>query len=208
MHCPHCQNVTISKGYDWRDIPDLAEIIGETAFVNSGVVFSGGECTEQPEALIELADTCKTTFKMNVGIHTSGIHAEVIQRLLDRALVDWIALDIKKVWSKYATDDVIRTLDLCKHARLKNPLFSFEVVITVFKENLTEITDIINQVGDVDLVLSQGMLGRVPSVSDDDLMRIADRSGKNVRIRSTKNGEYKYSSQTPANSQHKLSTDR
>jgi pyruvate-formate lyase-activating enzyme len=192
MHCPHCQNVNISKGYDQRNLDDLIDLIRETAFVNSGVVFSGGECTEQPEALLELADACKNTFKMNVGIHTSGIHADVIKQLLNRALVNWIALDIKKVWAEYPTDDVKRTLDLCKHARLKNPLFSFQVVITVFKENLAETPEIISQVGDVDLILSQGMIGRVPSVSDDDLMHIADRAGKKVRIRTTKNGEYQY----------------
>ncbi|HOE60634.1 MAG TPA: anaerobic ribonucleoside-triphosphate reductase activating protein [Kiritimatiellia bacterium] len=83
-----------------------------------GVVVSGGEPTLQqdlPEFLLRLK-----TLGLAVKLDTNGSQPEMLRRVLDERLVDFIAMDVKAPWEHYprltgtacAQDDLLRSLRL------------------------------------------------------------------------------------------------
>ena len=74
--------------------------IQSSSLLISGVVFSGGEATMQPAALMYLAGESKKT-GLATGLHTNGVFPEVLSELISRRLIDHIALDIKAEWNLY-----------------------------------------------------------------------------------------------------------
>jgi pyruvate formate lyase activating enzyme len=67
--------------------------------VIEGVCITGGEPTIHPD-LPELIQTLKR-LGLRIKLDTNGLHPEMIQTLLDRRLVDFIAMDLKHAWNRY-----------------------------------------------------------------------------------------------------------
>lgn len=65
-----------------------------------GVVVSGGEPTLQPDLVRFMADLKALGYKTKLD--TNGSQPNVLQELLDKKLVDFIAMDIKAPLDKYA----------------------------------------------------------------------------------------------------------
>lgn len=65
-----------------------------------GVVVSGGEPTLQPDLVRFMADLKALGYKTKLD--TNGSKPNVLQELLDKKLVDFIAMDIKAPLDKYA----------------------------------------------------------------------------------------------------------
>ena len=65
----------------------------------TGVVITGGEPTLQPDLHLFLQKIRAMGFK--IKLDTNGSHPEVVKALLDRGLLDFIAMDIKAPWSLY-----------------------------------------------------------------------------------------------------------
>lgn len=173
-------------------------MIRESLLAVSGVVFSGGEPTMQKEALLELAKTAKT-MGLAVGIHTNGVYPDTLQALIDSGLVDHVALDIKARWARYNNllkgnyvEDVQKSLALCRDAHKNGHLPEFEVVITLFRGYDDEVAIIAKEAGDVDIVLQQGVTGKVPPLSEKEMKTIADTLPRSVRIRTREGGEIVY----------------
>ncbi len=102
FRCPFCHNsALVLKDKTLTEITqtDILTILKKRSNVLDGVCISGGEPTLAPD----LPDFIKEIKKLGlkVKLDTNGYHPEVIQRLLDDNLIDYIAMDIKASPAKY-----------------------------------------------------------------------------------------------------------
>jgi anaerobic ribonucleoside-triphosphate reductase activating protein len=139
-HCSYCYNKSICSGEDLRDFSDYCNDL----LFASAVVFSGGEPTLQPEAVFDFAVYYKKEGK-KVGLYTNGSRPGVIEKLLERKLIDFISLDIKTTKDRYypeftnymqAWQNVEYTLYLLEKYESDN--FKFRLVHTVYDDEVKE----------------------------------------------------------------------
>lgn len=173
-------------------------MIRGSILVVSGAVFSGGEPTMQKAPLLALANAAKT-MGLDVGIHTNGVYPDTLSALIEKRLIDHVALDIKARWARYNNllkgdyvENVQKSLALCRDAHTAGTLPEFEVVITLFRGYDDEVPIIAQEAGDVDIVLQQGVTGKIPPLSEDEMKAIADGLPRGVRIRTREGGEIVY----------------
>lgn len=126
--CPYCHNPDLAVG-----AVDPKRSLSETAFFDflqrrssllEGVVISGGE----PTLLPELFELCRTIQAMGyaVKLDTNGSRPEVLKRLIQERLVDFVAMDIKTSPSRYAPpirkirrcDDLVESIETILHSRI------------------------------------------------------------------------------------------
>lgn len=143
--CPYCHN------------PDLipVEVDGEEEFMAldyfwdflenrkdflDGVVITGGEPTLQKD-LVDFIEKIKMR-NFKVKLDTNGSKPDIIEKLIDNDLVDYIAMDIKSSIEKYSDysdnsnvgDKVIQSIDLIKESAI-NYEFRTTVVPGLHAEN-------------------------------------------------------------------------
>ncbi|MDD1702380.1 MAG: anaerobic ribonucleoside-triphosphate reductase activating protein [Methanoregula sp.] len=200
VRCTYCQNSAILDGENFCDTDQVIELIKGSKLAVSGVVFSGGEPTMQKDALAALA---RATHKLGLAtcIQTNGIFPDTLKVLIHDRLIDRVALDIKARWARYNNllggnyvKNVQRSLALCTDAYRAGTLPEFQTVVTLFRGYDDEIQYIASEVGDVDLVLQQGVTECVPPLQENELKQIADRLSRRVLIRTREGGEIVYES--------------
>ncbi len=198
VRCSYCHNRSIQDGEDRRELDGVVALIRSSRILVSGVVFSGGEPTMQPESLKALIEASRG-MGLLVGIQTNGVFPTVLSGLIADRLVDRVALDIKARWERY--DNLLKekysgavreSLALCREAKLQGNLPEFEVVVTLFRGYEDEVPYIAKVAEGVDLVLQQGLDGGVKPLTADELRRVADRVGRVVKIRTREEGEVVY----------------
>ena len=102
--CPYCHNPDLARGC--TECPgnlaetDLWHFLEKRKSFLDGVVISGGEPTLQSDLL----PFCKKVkdFGYPVKLDTNGSRPEVLQRLFEEGLVDYVAMDIKTDPTRYA----------------------------------------------------------------------------------------------------------
>lgn len=77
-----------------KDTKQIFDLVMEGGRLIEAVVFSGGEPTMQPEALSELVYMFKKA-GLDVKIDTNGSNTGVLDDLIARRLIDYVALDVK-----------------------------------------------------------------------------------------------------------------
>jgi pyruvate formate lyase activating enzyme len=198
VRCSYCHNRSIQDGEDYRELEEVTGMIRSSRMLVSGVVFSGGEPTMQPEPLKALASASRK-MGLLVGLQTNGVFPKVLSGLIAERLVDRVALDIKARWERY--DNLLKerysgtikeSLALCREAKLAGDLPEFELVVTLFRGYEDEVPYIAKVADMVDLVIQQGMEGGVKPLSGDELKKVADRVGRVVKIRTRDEGEVVY----------------
>lgn len=115
------------------------EFLRERRGFLDGVVMSGGECTLYP-ALVPFIQSIKELGYL-VKVDTNGSRPDVIRRLVDDALIDYIALDYKSIREHFPEvtgrrmeyESFSETLDY-----LIGKQFDFEVRTTVHPEIVDE----------------------------------------------------------------------
>lgn len=105
LRCRYCYNPhLVTRLHELPDI-DKAEVfmyLEKRKHILEGICVSGGEATiyrDLPEFLSELR-----AFKLPIKLDTNGTHPEMIRSLIQRKLVDYIALDIKAPLNASYTD--------------------------------------------------------------------------------------------------------
>lgn len=196
--CFYCHNVALQGGEDLRDADEVLAMIRSSRTVAGAVVFSGGEPTLQGPALIHLAAAART-MGFSVGLHTNGMFPRVIEGLLDRHLVDMIALDIKTTWERYddllgvaAVDAVKESLSICRRAKADGSLGSCQAVVTLFRGRESDVLAIAEATRGLDLVLQQGVAAGFDPLTRQELEAAAAPLGRNVRLRTREDGEVDY----------------
>ena len=105
FQCPYCHNpqlIPFREGRCPPGAPSLAEILAflqKRAGLLDGLVISGGEPTLQPG----LADFCRAAKSLGyqVKLDTNGSRPEALLSLLDREVVDYLAVDCKALPGDY-----------------------------------------------------------------------------------------------------------
>ena len=101
FRCPFCHNgdsvLNASEEIDFNEILDyLKSRIG----LIDAVVFSGGEPTLEPDLIDKIKKVKDLGFL--IKLDTNGTNPELLEKLIDDKLIDYVAMDIKNSPSLYA----------------------------------------------------------------------------------------------------------
>ncbi|MDR2200505.1 MAG: anaerobic ribonucleoside-triphosphate reductase activating protein [Puniceicoccales bacterium] len=101
FRCPFCHNPELVEG-NVEKVPE--ETVWEFLSVRreqlEGVVISGGEPTLQRD-LPDFIEKIKA-LGFAVKLDTNGTNPRILKILLSRGILDFVAMDIKHIWSRYA----------------------------------------------------------------------------------------------------------
>ena len=95
MRCVYCYNPEIVRGKGKLFLDQAMEFIESRKDLLDGVVLSGGECTLHRD-IIPLTQMIKDK-GLEVKIDTNGALPERIEEMIQKGLVDYIALDFKSL---------------------------------------------------------------------------------------------------------------
>lgn len=113
LRCPFCHNALLVTRLDESPPLDKEEIF---TFLRSrrglldGVVLTGGEPLLQPDAADFLASVRELGFA--VKLDTNGCFPQALAQILERGLVDYVAMDIKNSPERYAETVGVPGFDL------------------------------------------------------------------------------------------------
>lgn len=101
FRCVYCHNPELIplNGADELSVPSILAKIKTDIAMLDGVVITGGEPTVHPDLPEFLAEI--KSLGLKVKLDTNGVHPRLIERCLERGLIDFIAMDIKQRWDKY-----------------------------------------------------------------------------------------------------------
>lgn len=120
FRCPYCHNAPLVIAEKGPAIPEqqVMDFLKKRSSVLEGVCISGGEPTLRPD-LVQCIQTLKSMGYM-VKLDTNGSKPDVLAHLLEHALVDYVAMDIKASLPNYQKaagtkvnqDDILRSVQL------------------------------------------------------------------------------------------------
>lgn len=99
MRCLYCYNPQIVLGKGKVSIEEAEHFLQSRKSLLQGVVFSGGECTLHPD-LFQLARLAKR-MGYKVKVDTNGTRPDVLRRMREEHLLDYVALDFKGMGNKH-----------------------------------------------------------------------------------------------------------
>jgi len=101
FRCPFCHNKDLVEGIKVEEIKEVEifEFLEQRKNILEGVVITGGEPTMQSD-LDKFIKKIKTIGYL-VKLDTNGTNPEILKRLIDEKLVDFVAMDIKADWDNY-----------------------------------------------------------------------------------------------------------
>lgn len=140
FRCPYCHNAPLLTG-EGESIEEgqVFEYLQKRRNMLDGVCISGGEPTLQPGLEAFFAQIKQRGFL--IKLDTNGTNPDVLERLLKRNIVDYIAMDIKAPFGKYNIiagkpvdiEAVKKSIQLLKGASIQ-----YEFRTTVCRELLDE----------------------------------------------------------------------
>jgi pyruvate formate lyase activating enzyme len=151
--CPFCHNKDIVKRHsDIYDRETVFKMLRERKDFINAVTITGGEPTIHGEKLIELIKEIKE-LGFKVKLDTNGTKPEILKKLIDKKLIDYIAMDIKNTFDKYdETTGINVDIDKIKESiiLIEKSNIGYEFRTTVNKEMHTEtaIFEIISYIKD------------------------------------------------------------
>ena len=103
FRCGYCHNPELFENKEpVLSVPAFFEFLNKRKGKLDGVVITGGEPTLHGKDLIEFIKEVKSLGFL-VKLDTNGTHPDVLQELLNKNLLDYIAMDIKAPLAKYKT---------------------------------------------------------------------------------------------------------
>lgn len=112
LRCPFCHNggLVLSPAPAQLDSAQLLDFLRKRRGVLEGVCVTGGEPLLRPE-LPELLGQIKA-LGYPVKLDTNGTHPQILQGLVEKKLVDYVAMDVKNCPDRYAQTVGVPGLDL------------------------------------------------------------------------------------------------
>ena len=102
FRCPYCHNFELVDGtaQALMDDEEFFAFLGKRKGLLDGVCISGGE----PLLHKDIDDFIRRIGEMGfkVKLDTNGYHPDMLKKLIDEGLLDYIAMDIKNSFAKYA----------------------------------------------------------------------------------------------------------
>jgi pyruvate formate lyase activating enzyme len=101
FRCPFCHNGSLLPMESDALIPEeeVLSFLESRSRQLTGVVITGGEPTLQPDLSLFLQKV--RLMGLKIKLDTNGSHPEIVKSLLDKGLLDFIAMDIKAPWRLY-----------------------------------------------------------------------------------------------------------
>ena len=102
FRCPFCHNAPLVNDIDKYSFIDEEEILAflrKRVGILDGVVITGGEPTLMPGLADFMAEVRELGYK--IKLDTNGTRPEVLRDIIERGLVDYVAMDIKNSRSRY-----------------------------------------------------------------------------------------------------------
>jgi len=110
FRCPFCHNGDLVLGatnyIPWSEIIDYLK---SRKKLIDAVVFSGGEPTMMPDLFEKIKEVKEMGFE--IKLDTNGTNLEVVRKLVDNNLLDYIAMDVKNSLDKYSLTTGIKNVD-------------------------------------------------------------------------------------------------
>ena len=138
MRCLYCYNPEIVLGKGSFSFEKILSFLHSRKNLLDAVVFSGGECLLHKNIISLISEVEKMGFL--VKIDTNGSSPNVIKQLINKSIIDYIALDYKGPKAKFQNitqsdlyNSFEETLDLILKAEIP-----FEVRTTYHSDLLTE----------------------------------------------------------------------
>lgn len=113
LRCPFCHNAPLvlpGRGTSALDAGGVLDFLASRRGLLDGVVLSGGEPLLQPDAADFLAEVKAMGFA--VKLDTNGCDPARLAEILDRGLVDYVAMDVKNAPARYAETVGVPDFDL------------------------------------------------------------------------------------------------
>ena len=112
FRCPFCHNFELIDGtaQPVMDDGELISFLESRRGLIEGVAITGGEpClhADLPELIQKIHDA-----GYRVKLDTNGYHPEMLKRILDMGIVEYVAMDIKNSEEKYALTCGVENIDL------------------------------------------------------------------------------------------------
>lgn len=151
FHCDYCHNWnTLIAADDNEDLifDDILSFLKKRVGVLDGVVISGGEPTLIPDLENKIRRIKELGYL--IKLDTNGSHPEVVESLISKGLLDYIAVDVKSSLDEYhrftnneaLIPNVKKTIELLKQNKV-----DYEFRMTLMQEYHNE--DIIRKVGEL-----------------------------------------------------------
>lgn len=112
MRCPFCHNYELVDGSapPIMEEEELFSFLEKRRGLLDGVAFTGGEpCLQK-----NLPDLMKRVKQMgySIKLDTNGNHPDMLRRMMEEGLLDYVAMDIKNSPDKYALTAGLRQIDM------------------------------------------------------------------------------------------------
>lgn len=148
--CPFCQNSDLVKMQNLREInqDEIFSYLSKRKGVIDSLCISGGEPTIYPDLEQFIAKIKSLGFL--VKLDTNGTNYEMLKRLIEKNLVDYVAMDIKNSLSAYGETAGTNFVDLENIKKsvelLKRNLVDYEFRTTLVKQfhSTSTITEMAN----------------------------------------------------------------
>lgn len=138
LRCPYCHNYELATGKvpPVMEEEELFAFLAKRKGLLDGVAITGGEpCLHRdlPEFIAKIRE-----MGFPVKLDTNGTHPAVLAEVLERGLVEYVAMDVKNSPDKYAMTAGLQTLDIGPIREsielLKNAGIEYEFRTTVVDE--------------------------------------------------------------------------
>ncbi len=146
LRCPFCHNASLVTHIDNSNIYKKEEILSyleKRVGILEGVCITGGEPLLQPH----IEDFIKDVKSLGycVKLDTNGFFPDKLISLVEKGLIDYVAVDFKNTYEKYAETTGIENLDLSPFKKTVEFLLSGKVDF----EFRTTVVDKIHQTQDI-----------------------------------------------------------
>ena len=113
FRCPFCHNGdSVLNAQEELDFNDILAFLKTRVGLVDAVVFSGGEPTLEEDLEVKIKAVKSLGF--DIKLDTNGTNPELLEKLLDDKVVDYVAMDIKNSPSLYAETSGVKSLNLDK----------------------------------------------------------------------------------------------
>ncbi|NCB93083.1 MAG: anaerobic ribonucleoside-triphosphate reductase activating protein [Clostridia bacterium] len=139
FRCPFCHNAGLVLSPDKEPVIPMEEVLGtlkKRKGILEGVCITGGE----PTMSAGLPDFIRKIKELGyaVKLDTNGTHPEMLRRMIEAGMIDYVAMDIKNSPEKYSETSGVREVDIDAINEsinlLKSGIIDYEFRTTVVKE--------------------------------------------------------------------------
>lgn len=138
FRCPFCHNADLVLHKEYPSIPwaEIKELLKDRVKKIDAIVITGGEPLIHPDIIEKIKEIKELGYL--VKLDTNGTNPDLLIKLIEDKLIDYVAIDIKNTFDKYPLTSGIKSPMLDNIKKSLNYLlthkFPYELRTTVIKE--------------------------------------------------------------------------